>query len=99
MRVNDKTGTIQFDHVSHKAPDLVLDPKRIDHRPHCAVFLVQFDGEWDLWFSQCVNPTDDEIRSCLRELELYYHRDWKGTKRVLPVIYTKSSEYHSINCI
>ena len=84
-----KGNTTKLDYVSHRIANDVLQ------EPH-AVFLVQFDSEWDMFFSQKANPDAMEIERCKGEIELWYRRHFDGTDRVLPVLVLKLAEYTAI---
>lgn len=80
-----------FQHIRQSIPTEDLKKPR-------RVFLVQFDGEWDIWYSK-PNPSDAEVKRCMEELRVFYQEDWKGTARVLPVLNLTLVEYDSINCL
>jgi hypothetical protein len=91
MKVSQNGAVIHLEHVTRSIPDSEIQKPR-------RVFLVQFDGEWDLFFSK-QNPSKQEIARCIGELELYYRRDWARTGRTIPILNLSMTEYHCINCI
>lgn len=91
MKVSASGTLVRTEYVSRSIPNSHIQEPR-------AVFLVQVEGEWDLWFSKTVRPSKEEIDICKGELELYYRRDWGGSGHVLPMLVLTSAEYAAINC-
>jgi len=81
-----------FKHVCQRFPPEEIQRKR-------AIFMVQFDGEWEYWYSQKIDPGHQDVEDCVTELNTYYRTDWRGTKRILPVITAMMTDYGSINCL
>ncbi len=67
-----------FKHVQHTLSDEQLQEGR-------AVIIVQFDSEWELWFSQ--KPYNEAVaKKCYDELEQHFKEEWHGTHRLIPCI-------------
>ena len=82
MKVLDDGRRIILEHVrdaeSRPAGDLTKH----------AVFMVNFDGELDLWFSAKPIESAQQTIECVQELRDYYRHLWAPTSRELTVLYT-----------
>lgn len=80
-----------FDHVQQSVRGEELQRSR-------AIFVVYFDGEPNLWFSQKLDPSSADVDACLHELKEYYKADWGTTGRVMPILYSCGCSFDQIIC-
>ena len=85
-----KGNTTTFDHVRTWQP---CESEAANMRG--LLIVAVFDGEPEMWE---IRP-NSSVEQAFAELTEYYHRDWAGTNRVIPLCAYTPYYYAGVNCL